>query len=144
MMDLLGITPADQVRDSWQGRCISAATGALYQVLLVSLFMEYGPAVPIWLRAIDPTFTDIREPFLCSYALIDSAGAVHANQVRTQNGLTIITKEKIYESEADLVKDFRDLADKLKLSDKDRRELTVVLRKWIVADHRINYMGTDA
>ena len=48
---------------------------------------------------------------------------------------------KVFDTEGELIREFRTLADKLKLDDDDRKAMTDTVKKWLIADHRINHMG---
>lgn len=129
---------AQELRDMWQCRCLVESKGKLAVVVLAVISHSYPNAMKILLRVAFPGFRDIQRPFISSPATIVRAGKVAAWAV-DRAGLSSI--KIIYETEAEMIKEFRDLADRLKLSDAERTELTSALRRWVVADQRINHLG---
>lgn len=121
----------------WQARALSETTGRLFVVVLAIISFEWPGALPTLLRVVFKDFRDIKRPFICSYATITRAGTVVA-RVMTDHG---DRWQIIYETEGEMVKEFRDLADRLKLSDDERVQMTGVLKKWVAADHRIDVNG---
>lgn len=130
---------AQELRDTWQCRCLVEAKGKLAAVMLSVLMHSHTQAMPVLLRVAFPGFRDINTPFISSAATIVKSGKVVADI--TSSRLLPPQRTVIYESEADLVRDFRTLADRLKLSDKDRVDLTEAVKRWVVADLRINHLG---
>lgn len=136
-MTALHTKHAQELRDTWQGRTLAETKGKLFIVVMAIISHEWPTALPTLLRTVFPDFRDIARPFINSYATITRSGRVVAS-VMTDDGPRL---QIIFESEAEMVKEFRDLADRLKLPDGERIEMTAVLKKWVVADHRINVMG---
>lgn len=131
--------PAKALRDTWQARCLAESKGKTAAVVLAVLFHSYGTAMPVMLRVVYPGFRDIAKPFFCSGATIFHTGKIGCDMIdragkKQRNVL-------IFESENELIKEFRDLADRLKLSDAERVELTGAVKRWVVADLRVNHLG---
>ena len=122
----------------WQSRALAASEGKMQRVLMVVLAYEYAAAMPVLLAATFPGFTDIERPFLSSYATIVPSGKVVCQMVDRDGSKKTVA---IYDSKDKYVADMRALADKLKLSDKDRAEMFGVLQRWIVADMRVGPNG---
>lgn len=127
-----------ELREMWQARVLRESEGRLQRVLLVVFAKEYAAALPVLLRVAIPGFEDIKRPFLSGYATIMQSGRIVCDCVGRDGELS---KVAVYQSENEFVTEMRGLADKLKLSDSDREEMFAVLRKWIVADKRINQFG---
>lgn len=132
---------AQELRDTWQCRCLAESTGKLRAVVLSVLMHSYTQAVPILLRVAFPGFRDIMRPFIASAATIILNGKVGC-EIVPKSGIR--SWMVIYDSEGELIKDFRDLADRLKLRDAERIELTAAVKRWVVADLRVNHMGEQA
>lgn len=130
---------ADTLRDSWQGRALAQTRGKLAAVVLVVLFFEYGEAMKVLLRAAFPGFRDISRPFFCGGATIVKTGRIVCNMIG-RDGFPVRSM-LVFDSEEDMVGQFRALADRLKLTDAERVDMTELLKKWVVADLRINHLG---
>lgn len=128
---------AQKLRDSWQAKCLAEATGKTQAVVLIVLCMSYSAAIKILLRVVFNQ-RDIQRPFFASGAEIQLSGKLVCDLVE-KSGIT--HPVVVYESTDDLNRDMRDLADRLKLSDDERREFTAAIQRWVVADHRVNHLG---
>lgn len=127
---------AFDLRSTWQARTLEAARGKTAAVLLSVLAHNYDEAMSTLLRVVFPGFTSIKAPFLCSAGRVAKNGAVVANMVN-RNG-TITKDAVLYRDETELRDDFRKLADGLKLSDADRIEMFGAVKRWVVADRRLD------
>lgn len=129
--------PAEQIRDMWQSRALTMATGKLRAVLTVVLAKEYAAAFPILWRV---TFgqQDVPRPFISGYATVVESGRLVAD-VTGDDGKQVPTA--IYRRKEDFTSAMRLLADILKLTDKDRAEMFSVLQRWVVADKRVGPHG---
>lgn len=127
---------AESLRDTWQARALAHTHGRLAAVLLSVLAHCWDDAMPALLRVVFPGFKSIGTPFLCSAGKIAKSGQVCADMVTSD--AQIIKMALIYNSEREMEKEFRTLADELKLSDVDRVDLFVALKAWIVCDFRLD------
>jgi hypothetical protein len=124
------------IRDTWQARCLTAAHGMTAAVLLSVLAHNYDDALLPLLQVVFPGFTSITAPFFCTAAKVSKSGHIVADMVEKTGR---IRKDfVVYRDETEMRDDFRKLADDLKLSDTDRRELFAALQKWVVADRRLD------
>lgn len=130
---------ADAARETWEARALRSATGVLGAVLMAVMFNKYAEKMPILLRATFPGFRDVKLPQFTGCATITKTGHVVCDMFDRSKKL--LRNFPAYESEDALLRDFRGLADRLKLSDADRVAMTGMLKEWIVADLRINHMG---
>lgn len=128
---------ADELRQEWPVRALVAAKGQPLAILTVMLAQEWPTILPTLLHVAFKGFRDLKRPFLTGYARIWTNGAVLCQAVFDDGKRAI----KLYENAEQMNREFRDLADKLKFSDRDRSELFRLLKKWIVADHRLNVNG---
>ena len=126
---------AIDLRDTWQGRCAAAARGRRAMVLMSALCHSYEEAAPILYALIFPNHGKVMAPYLESCGRIAKNGTVTA-KVRGRNGL--VAEEVIYRNELALRDDFRSLADELKLPDAERVELFGAIKRWVVADRRLD------
>jgi len=125
---------AIDLRDTWQGRCVSVARGRTAMVLMSVLCHSYEEAAVLLYQLIFGS-DKVNAPYLESCGRIARNGTIVA-RVRGRNAL--IKEEVIYSSEIMLRDDFRRLADELKLNDADRVELFGAVKRWVVADRRLD------
>lgn len=137
---MLAINPearlAIDLRDTWQGRALSTATGKTAAVLLSVLAHNYDDALLPLLQVIFPGFTSITAPFFSTAGKVAKTGHIVADMV-TRSG-KIAKDFPIYRSEIEMRGDFRRLADGLKFNDTDRVQLFTALKNWVVADRRLD------
>lgn len=128
---------ADELRETWQCRVlIATAKAPLNRIVLSILAHNFDDAMPVLLRIAFPGFTGLTPPFLSSAGKIDRAGRV-VGDVVTPDGL-IVKNMPLFRSTKELETAFRRLADKLKLSDDDRRGMFAAVGCWLVADMRLD------
>lgn len=128
---------AAELRDEWPVKALVEAKGTLKAVIVVILAQEWPTILPVLLRVAFRNFTDLKRPFLTGYAHIWTNGAVLCHAV-FDDGRRLI---KIYDTAEQMNRECRDLADKLKLSDRDRNEFFRIVKRWVVRDHRIDVNG---
>lgn len=75
----------------------------------------------------------LRPPMFEGLAVIDTRGIVHCTFIN-KNGYRLPMMPAM--EVVDLVREFNTLADQLKLTDDERKEMFTELRKWIVRDRR--------
>jgi hypothetical protein len=122
---------------SWQIRLLREAKNNDQAVAVIILAQEWPNKLKEWLRLAFPGFTDLKRPFLIGYAHIWTNGAVVCPAMFHDGRRTV----RLYDNPQQLNDAFRKLADKLKLDDGDRADLFRVLKRWVVADHRIGVNG---
>lgn len=125
------------LRETWQARCLAEAKGKTAAVVLIVLCMSYSTAIKTLLRVVF-SIRDIQRPFFASGAEIQLSGKLVCDLVE-KSGIT--HPVVVYESTDELNRDMRDLADRLKLSDNERREFTAAIQRWVIADHRFDHLG---
>lgn len=128
---------AQDLRDTWQARCLAEAKGKTAAVVLIVLTMSYSTAIKTLLRVVFGR-RDIDRPYLASGAEIHLSGKLVCDIVE-RSGIT--RPVVIYDSIGELNRDMRDLADRLKLKDSERLEFTAAIQRWVVADHRVDHLG---
>lgn len=135
---MLAISPkatlAIDLLDTWQARCIAAATGRTAAVLMSVLCHNYEEATRLLYDMIFPGIV-VPAPYLESAGRVAKNGAIIA-KVKERDGVT--RWRRLYSSEIALRDDFRRLADGLKLNDADRTELFGAVKRWVVADRRLD------
>lgn len=136
-MSSLHSKAAGDLRNTWQARLLAAAKGTDQAVAIIILAQEWPNAMDALLRVVFPGFTDLKRPFLSGYARIWTNGAVLCPAM-FNDGRRVI---RLYDNPQHLTDAFRKLADTLKLDDADRADLFRVLKRWVVADHRIGVNG---
>lgn len=128
---------AQELRDEWPVRALVEAKGTLLAVVVVVLAQEWPTILPVLLRVAFREFRDLKRPFLTGYAHVWTNGSVLCHAM-FDDGKRLI---KIFDTAEQMNREVRDLADKLKLSDRDRGELFRIVKRWVVRDHRINVNG---
>lgn len=128
---------AQDLRTTWQARCLAEAKDKTAAVVLIVLCMSYSTAIRTLLRVVFNQ-RDIQRPFFASGAEIQLSGKLVCDLVE-KSGIT--HPVVVYDSTDDLNRDMRELAERLKLTDDERREFTAAIQRWVVADHRIDHMG---
>ena len=124
------------LRDTWQGRTLAAATGKTAAVLLSVLAHNYDEALLPLLQVVFPGFTSITAPFFSSAGKVAKSGHIVADMV-TRIG-RVEKNFPVYVNETEMQNAFRRLADQLKLNDADRVELFAAVKRWVVADRRLD------
>ena len=128
-MTAFTIPAGKDLRDTWQWRCLEATAlrgGTMHWILRAAMHNNGQ-----------------RFPRFAYRAEIMKDGMVHADFAL--GATEFYHKAPI--DHVDKIRDaFRRLADKLKLNDKDREELFVLLRSWMEKDHRAisGVEGSDA
>lgn len=129
---------AQQLRDTWQARLLAAADGKEFAVALCVIALEWPTALPTLLRATFPGFRDIVRPFLTGYATTQIDGSIYCAMIDRDYSWGY---QKLYDSQAEMTAEFRAIADKLKLADKDREKMFDLLKKWVTSDRRVDEYG---
>lgn len=131
---------AFDIRSTWQARVLLAAQakgeGVIAAVALSVLSHNYDDAMLPMLQILFPGFQSIQAPFLCSCGRVDKSGAIVADLVERTGKIT--RNYRFYRDEIALRDDFRRLADELKLNDADRIEMFGAVKRWVVADRRLD------
>lgn len=132
---------AQDLRDTWQGKALAETKGRLAAVVLAVLMHSYPTAMQVLLRVVFPNapvgkggWVEVSPPFFWGAATILKGGEVVCKTINRDRGT--IPNGLVYGSEELLIKEMRDLADRLKLSDDDRKEMTEAFKRWIVRDLR--------
>lgn len=128
----------DELHEPWQTRMlVRTRYEPLGMVVLSVLAHNFDDKLLLWLAAAFPGFHSISTPFLCSAGKIDKRGRVVADVVWEDCSLPV-KGEPIFRNTRHMEGTFRKLADKMKLSDADRVEMFEAVRKWVVADTRLD------
>jgi len=136
--DRLWTLHADELRQTWQARAIEATRyEPLGMVVLSVLAHSFDLAMPALLHLIFPGFQSITPPFICSHGKINKYGRIVADVV-WDDWEEPTTNVVIFRNTRHLEQSFRRLADRMKLSDDDRRQLFIAARKWVTADQRLD------
>lgn len=127
-----------ELREMWQVKLLAETKGTTRAVVQAIIAHEWPAMLPLLLRIIDPNFKDIERPFIYSYATINKSGMVCAEMIGRDGRKKIVG---LYTSDILMRDDFRRIADRLKFSDAERIAMFAVLKKWVVADLRIDHNG---
>jgi hypothetical protein len=126
---------AQKLRDEWQCRLLAEAKGIAAAVVLAMLGNLYYEAIGVMLRVVFPDFRQLQPPLLTGFATIAPTGQVVCDYVDRQ--MVLHRNRAIYDSEAAFLKEFRELADKLKFDDADRKAMFRDLSRWVSRDMRL-------
>lgn len=130
----------EELRQSWQGRALAYvqehSLGQLGAALLSLLADNYDETMPFLLKAVFPDAVGIRTPFYCSSPKIDKAGCIVAEMI-DKSGRKI-KNAIVFASTAQMEGVFRKMADRLRLTDDERRDLFACVRNWVKADQRLD------
>lgn len=133
---------ADELRATWQARTLGAAQGRMLVALTSMLAHVYDEAMPVLLRLVQPMCWDagrqsLKTPFLVSIAKINHSGRIVADAI--MRDYDIPQRDVVmFADERDLEYECRKLADRTKLSDRDRIEFFKVARRWVASDRRLD------
>ena len=127
---------AEDLALTWQGKVLRFAGGKMGAAVLSVLAHSFDEAMPILLRVVFPGFTSISSPFFCSAARIAKTGHVCADLV-TRDG-QIVRLFAIWRNTTAMERSFRKLADAVKLTDAERIEFFAAVKRWVVADYRLD------
>lgn len=133
---------AQDLRRTWQARALAETTDKTRAVLRAILFHSYAGAMPILLRVVfgsTPLAHVACTPAFVGTAHIDRGGRVICNVANRYRQL--VPDVVVYQSQENLIWTFRTVADELKLPDHDRIEMIEAVKRWVVADLRIDHLG---
>lgn len=125
---------AQDIRDTWQARCLAHASGQMGPVMMCVLAHSYFEALDILMRVVFPG-VKIAPPCFTGTAHITDTGRVVCNMIDADGAMIIGVT--VFEREDQLTGEFRRMADRLKLNDGERKALFEAVQDWVVADHRI-------
>jgi hypothetical protein len=129
-----------ELRESWRGRVLAEC-----KTSLSIMAHNYAGAILTLCQCVWPGFVGLESGFV-SAGKIDKSGRVVADY---GNKKGTITKDRVvYRSDVHYRDDMRRLADRLKLNDQDRLEFFTCVKRWLVADRRLDpsmdYKDPDA
>lgn len=119
------------LRELWQARVLAGSRGKLAAVVLSMLAHSWPDQIETLCRVVFPGFRGIRQPFFASCGKILKSGEVVADLAINDD---ITRHALVFSSKRDMEADLRALADRLKLTDKDRTQFFDCARRWIVCD----------
>jgi hypothetical protein len=129
---------AFDLRASWQVRALAEAQGTTFAVVLSALGHSFPEALPVVMHLLIPDWDGKAPgPYLITCGKIAKTGAIVADVHYPRTG--VITKDAVlYVDQIALRDDMRRLADRLKLTDRDRMEFFTAIKNWVVADRRLD------
>lgn len=130
---------AQQLRDEWQCRLLVETKGKTAAVVLVMLANMYFEAMDVLLKVAFPGFTQVNPPLFTGHAKIATTGAVVCDYMDRDR--SIYRDAIAYGSEDEMIREFRDIADRLKFSDEDRKAMFAMIKRWVSRDDRIKVEG---
>lgn len=127
----------DHLRETWEARALRHVKGKFGAALMAVLLNEYAEKITVLLRAVSAS--DVALPAFTGCATVTVTGAVVCDMFDRER--VMHCNVPVFDTEHEMIRQFRMLADDLKLSDAERVALTGMVKKWIVADLRVNHMG---
>ncbi len=130
---------AQDLRRTWQARALAETKDKTRAVLRAVLAHSYAGAMPVLMRVVFPTLRGEWLPRYVGTARIDCGGrVVCAIQNRERRAVPGVP---VFESTDEMNLVFRIIADQLKFTDAERVEMIEAVKRWIVADERIDHLG---
>jgi hypothetical protein len=127
----------DELRYSWQGRMLHNTRNRPVGAVVCSIIANSDDEpMELLLRAVFPDYAGLKPPGLCSAGRIARNGTVVADII-TIEGIRLL-RQAIFLDTEQLQNTFRHICDDMKLSDADRKEVFDYVRRWIVADFRLD------
>ena len=134
-----------ELRESWRGRVLVGAQGATQDVVLSIMAHNFAGAILTLCQVAWPGFVGLEQGFV-SAGKIDKSGRVVADYGH-KNG-TVEKDMVVYRSDVEYRDAMRRLADRLKFTDQERLEFFTCVKRWLVADRRLDptmdYADPDA
>lgn len=127
---------ARQLRDAWQVRVLAGASGHTQAIVLSILAHNFDGAILTLCQVVFPGFTSIKPPFLNSAGRVDKAGRIVADVLEKDGSIS--KNQVMYPSSIRYRDAMRRLADGLNLSDTERLEFFTCVKRWLVADLRLD------
>lgn len=124
-----------ELRESWRGRALAEAKGPTQDVVLSIMAHNFAGAILTLCQVVWPGFVGLEAGFV-SAGKIDKSGRVVADYGH-KNG-TITRDMVVYRSDIEYRDAMRRLADRLKFSDQERLEFFTCVKRWLVADRRLD------
>lgn len=125
-----------QLREGWQCRALVAARGHNRAIVASILAHAFEGAILTIMQTCFPGFERLKPPFLSSAGRIDKAGRVVAD-IWEKDG-TISKNQVIFPNSFAYRDAMRRLADRLRFSDAERLEFFTCVKRWLVADLRLD------
>lgn len=124
-----------ELRESWRGRVLAEAKGPQQDVVLSIMAHNFAGAILTLCQVVWPGFVGLECGFV-SAGKIDKSGRVVADY-GSKNG-TVIKDMVVYRTDIEYRDAMRRLADRLKLDDQERLEFFTCVKRWLVADRRLD------
>jgi hypothetical protein len=125
-----------ELRESWRGRVLAGARSGRQQNVVLSIMAHnFAGAILTLCQVAWPGFVGLEAGFV-SAGKIDKSGRIVADY-GNKNGA--ITKDmEVYRNDIEYRDDMRRLADRLKFNDQERLEFFTCVKRWLVADRRLD------
>jgi alkylated DNA nucleotide flippase Atl1 len=149
--DVLLRKHSEELRDMWQGKLLELATEKMARVVQSVLAHSYPDSIQTLLRVVYPGFKSIALPFFVSAGRIAFNGEIISRIARTpEEALAAQLGQpercpwfRVFKNETEMTKEFRKLADAMRISDAERIEMFNVVKRWIVCDYRQPVAGPE-
>jgi hypothetical protein len=143
IVDLAKYRHAQELRETWQARVLARALTAggrpvdlLGMCVLSILAHSFDDAMPVLLRVVFRDFHSIGLPFLSSCAKVAKTGHVMADLVTSAG--KIAKNQALFRDTRQMEGSFRRYADEARLTDAERVEFIAAVKRWVVADYRLD------
>lgn len=125
-----------ELREGWQCRVLVEAKGHSRAVIASILAHSFDGSILTIMQAAFPRFEKVKPPFISSAGRIDKTGRVVADVWEKDNSIS--KNQVMYPNDIAYRDAMRRLADRLKLSDQERLEFFTCVKRWLVADLRLD------
>ncbi len=142
MTEIIPLDIARHAQDlamTWQARALAETKDKTRAVLRAVLTHSYGGAMPVLMRVVFPNLRGDWLPRYVGAARINRSGVIICNVQAPDR--VLVLDVTVYDNIEKLIWTFRTVADKLKFTDDERVEMIEAVKRWIVADERIDHLG---
>ena len=135
-LDLELFRAVRELKAAWQCRVLAGSRGHSRSIVASILAHNFDGAILTIMQTTFPGFERQQPPFLCSAGRIDKQGYVIADVWEASDRIS--RNQVIYVNDIAYRDAMRKVADKAKLTDQERLEFFTCVKRWLVADLRLD------
>ncbi len=129
---------AGELEQSWQVRALRMTQlDPLGMAVLSVIADSYDEVMSLIMYVAFPGFVGLTTPAIVTSAKINKSGRIVADVVWNHDA-PVTKDDQIFRDEREMEGKFRRLADRLRLTDAERIEMFNAVRRWVVADQRLD------
>lgn len=135
-LDLELFRAVRELRAAWQCRVLASSKGHSRAIVASIIAQNFDGSILTIMQATFPGFQKMARPFLCSAGRIDKQGYVIADVWEKDD--TISKNQVLFVNDIAYRDAMRRVADKASLSDQERAQFFTCVKRWLVADMRLD------